>query len=192
MRKLPTESDESEESEEVTLDEDTSETVTLTPERYAEMGAEEQFILAISENGYGKRSSSYEYRIAGRGGKGIIAMRMSARNGNLIAAFPVEENYQIMLVTNNGTLIRCPIDGVRIAGRTTQGVTIFKTEETAKVVSVACLNDANGDDEEDEEGESEEGGEGIEPSGDSPEAIESAEDTTQDTAETTQAEETQE
>ena len=188
-----TESDESEESEEVTLDEDTSETVTLTPERYAEMGAEEQFILAISENGYGKRSSSYEYRIAGRGGKGIIAMRMSARNGNLIAAFPVEENYQIMLVTNNGTLIRCPIDGVRIAGRTTQGVTIFKTEETAKVVSVACLNDANGDDEEDEESpENQEGGEGIEPSGDSTEAIESAEDATQDTAETTQAEETQE
>ena len=132
------------EAETIALDEEVAETVTLTPERFAEMQAGEQFILTLSENGYGKRTSSYEYRITARGGKGIIAMKMSARNGNLLAAFPVEKNYQIMLVTNNGTLIRCPIDGVRICGRSSQGVTIFKTEESAKVVSVACLNEANG------------------------------------------------
>jgi len=120
----------------------------LSPERYAEMGAKEQFILAVSENGYGKRSSAYEYRVSGRGGKGIIAMTLSERNGDLIAAFPVEESDQIMLVTNGGTLIRCPIDDIRIAGRNTQGVTIFKTDDDAKVVSVAHLGDASEDDDE--------------------------------------------
>ena len=136
--------------EEAAVDEDTetTEEVALSPERYAEMGAKEQFILAVSENGYGKRSSAYEYRVSGRGGKGIIAMTLSERNGDLIAAFPVEESDQIMLVTNGGTLIRCPIDDIRIAGRNTQGVTIFKTDDDAKVVSVAHLGDASEDDEE--------------------------------------------
>ena len=136
--------------EEVAVDEDTetTEEVALSPERYAEMGAKEQFILAVSENGYGKRSSAYEYRVSGRGGKGIIAMTLSERNGDLIAAFPVEESDQIMLVTNGGTLIRCPIDDIRIAGRNTQGVTIFRTDDDAKVVSVAHLGDASEDDEE--------------------------------------------
>tara|TARA_B100000963_G_scaffold97796_1_gene84451 strand:- start:1446 stop:4430 length:2985 start_codon:yes stop_codon:yes gene_type:complete len=136
--------------EEAAVDEDTetTEEVALSPERYAEMGAKEQFILAVSENGYGKRSSAYEYRVSGRGGKGIIAMMLSERNGDLIAAFPVEESDQIMLVTNGGTLIRCPIDDIRIAGRNTQGVTIFKTDDDAKVVSVAHLGDASEDDEE--------------------------------------------
>ena len=124
--------------EEVAVDEDTETTEEVTaPERYAEMGTKEQFILAVSENGYGKRSSAYEYRVSGRGGKGIIAMTLSERNGDLIAAFPVDESDQIMLVTNGGTLIRCPIDDIRIAGRNTQGVTIFKTDDDAKVVSVA-------------------------------------------------------
>ncbi len=136
--------------EEAAVDEDTetTEEVALSPERYAEMGAKEQFILAVSENGYGKRSSAYEYRVSGRGGKGIIAMTLSERNGDLIAAFPVEESDQIMLVTNGGTLIRCPIDDIRIAGRNTQGVTIFKTDDDAKVVSVAHLGDASEDDDE--------------------------------------------
>lgn len=135
-------------------DEEATEEVALSQERYAEMGANEQFILAVSENGYGKRSSAYEYRVSGRGGKGIIAMTVTERNGDLLAAFPVEETDQIMLVTNSGTLIRCPIDDIRIAGRNTQGVTIFKTEEDAKVVSVAHLEDAS-DDEDDIEGEGE-------------------------------------
>jgi len=143
------------EIEDVSADEDVeaTEEVALSSERYAEMGGKEQFILAVSENGYGKRSSAYEYRVSGRGGKGIIAMTLSERNGDLIAAFPVDESDQIMLVTNNGTLIRCPVDDIRIAGRNTQGVTIFKTDDDAKVVSVAHLGEASAEDEDDAEAE---------------------------------------
>jgi DNA gyrase subunit A len=90
----------------------------------------------VSERGFGKRSSSYDYRISGRGGKGIVAMIVNERNGRLVASFPVEESDQIMLVTDGGKLIRCPVDDVRIAARNTQGVRIFKTEEGEKVVSV--------------------------------------------------------
>jgi DNA gyrase subunit A len=108
----------------------------LTSERYAELSAKEQFVLTVSERGFGKRTSSYEYRISGRGGKGIAAMVVNERNGNLVASFPVEATDQIMLVTDGGQLIRCPVDDVRIAGRNTQGVRIFKTEADEKVVSV--------------------------------------------------------
>jgi DNA gyrase subunit A len=113
----------------------------LTPERYAELGALEQFVLTVSGNGYGKRSSTYEYRISGRGGKGIVAMVVNERNGALVASFPVEHSDQIMLVTDGGQLIRCPIDDVRIAGRNTQGVRIFKTDGADKVVSVERIPD---------------------------------------------------
>ncbi|MGI9507410.1 MAG: DNA gyrase C-terminal beta-propeller domain-containing protein, partial [Geminicoccaceae bacterium] len=99
----------------------------ISPERYAELSAAEQFVLTVSENGYGKRSSAYEYRVSGRGGKGIIAMTVNDRNGRLVGSFPMEDGDQIMLVTNGGKLIRCPVDDIRIAGRSTQGVTIFKT-----------------------------------------------------------------
>ena len=143
--------DEVEVEEVTTDDEEVTEEVALSQERYAEMGANEQFILAVSENGYGKRSSAYEYRVSGRGGKGIIAMTVTERNGDLLAAFPVEESDQIMLVTDGGTLIRCPIDDIRIAGRNTQGVTIFKTEDDARVVSVAHLADASDDSDDDDE-----------------------------------------
>ncbi len=127
----------------------------LSQERYAELGAAEQFILAISENGYGKRSSSHEYRVTGRGGKGIVAMTTSDRNGDLVASFPVEFGDQIMLVTDAGQLIRCPIDGIRIAGRSTQGVTVFDTAGKAKVVSVSHISES--DDENDEEDEASNG-----------------------------------
>ena len=83
--------------------------------------AAEQFVLTISEKGYGKRTSSYEYRITGRGGKGIVAMAVNKRNGQLVASFPVEESDQIMLVTDGGQLIRVPVDGIRIAGRVDAG-----------------------------------------------------------------------
>jgi DNA gyrase subunit A len=119
----------------------------LSPERYAELSAKEQLVLTVSERGYGKRSSSYEYRISGRGGKGIAAMVVNERNGRLVASFPVEESDQIMLVTNGGKLIRCPVDGVRIAGRNTQGVRIFKTDEGEQVVSVERIpEDGTSDD----------------------------------------------
>ena len=108
--------------------EEAAETPELTPERFAELGAKEQFVLTVSEKGFGKRSSSYEYRTSGRGGKGIVAMVVNDRNGRLVASFPVEQSDQIMLVTDGGQLIRCPVDDVRIAGRNTQGVRIFKTE----------------------------------------------------------------
>ena len=123
-------------------------------ERYAELDARQQFVLTLSENGYGKRTSSYEYRTTGRGGKGIVAMAVNERNGKLIASFPVEDSDQIMLVTDGGQLIRCPVDGIRIAGRPTQGVTVFDTAADEKVVSVERIRD---DDDDGSEGESSEG-----------------------------------
>ena len=115
--------------------------VELNEARYVAMSAAEQFVLTISENGYGKRTSSYEYRTTGRGGKGIVAMAVGARNGKLVASFPVEESDQIMLVTNAGQLIRCPVNGIRIAGRSTQGVIVFDTADDERVVSVEHIGD---------------------------------------------------
>ncbi|MFN7320728.1 MAG: DNA gyrase subunit A, partial [Methylobacterium sp.] len=123
----------------------------ISPERYAEMGAAEQFVLTISENGYGKRTSSFEYRITGRGGKGIVAMAVNDRNGNLVASFPVEESDQIMMVSDGGQLIRCPVHGIRVAGRGTQGVIVMDAREGERVVSVERVSESEGGDE--EEGE---------------------------------------
>jgi DNA gyrase subunit A len=123
----------------------------LTPDRYAEMSAAEQFILTISENGFGKRTSSFEYRLTGRGGKGIVAMAVNARNGKLVASFPVEHGDEIMLVTDGGQLIRCPVEGIRVAGRATQGVIIFDTAEKERVVSVDRISEPDGDEETGEE-----------------------------------------
>jgi DNA gyrase subunit A len=123
------------------------ETVVLSPERYAELSAHEEFVLTVSENGYGKRTSAYEYRISGRGGKGIIAMVVNQRNGKLIASFPVEETDQIMLVTDGGQLIRVPVEGISIVGRSTQGVIVFDTAEGERVVSVEHIPDENGGEE---------------------------------------------
>jgi DNA gyrase subunit A len=108
----------------------------LTSERFSDLAALEQFILTVSANGYGKRSSSYEYRVTGRGGKGIVAMTVNKRNGELVASFPVKESDEIMLVSDGGQLIRCPVHDIRIAGRSTQGVTIFDMAEDEHVVSV--------------------------------------------------------
>ena len=119
----------------------------LSQERYAQMSAAEEFVLTVSENGYGKRSSSYEYRTTRRGGKGIVAMAVNDRNGRLVASFPVEQNDQIMMVSDGGQIIRMPIDDIRIIGRGTQGVIVFDTSEDEKVVSVEHLaeEEANGD-----------------------------------------------
>ncbi|UJQ95048.1 DNA gyrase subunit A [Mariluticola halotolerans] len=120
----------------------------LPTERYAEMGAAEQFVLAISENGYGKRSSSYEYRVTGRGGKGITGMSITKKNGPIVASFPIENDDQIMLVTDGGKLIRVPVDGIRIAGRATQGVIVLDTAEDEKVVSVERISEPEPDEDE--------------------------------------------
>jgi DNA gyrase subunit A len=122
-------------------DEEATGPAELTPERYAELSAKEQFVLTVSERGFGKRSSSFEYRTSGRGGKGIVAMVVNDRNGGLIASFPIEGSDQILLVTDQGKLIRTPINDVRIAGRNTQGVRIFKTDDSERVVSVERIPD---------------------------------------------------
>jgi len=138
-------------SEAETGDEEPVEPGELSPERYAELSAREQFILTASENGYGKRTSAYEYRISGRGGKGIIAMTVNERNGPLVGAFPVEDTDHIMLVTDRGKLIRCPVEDISIVGRATQGVKIFSTAAGERVVSVVHIpEEDNGGDSESE------------------------------------------
>jgi DNA gyrase subunit A len=121
--------------------EETSGAIQLSSDRYVEMSAQEQVVLTVSINGYGKRTSSFEYRTTGRGGKGIVAMSVNNRNGKLVASFPVEDSDQIMLVTDKGQLIRCPVEGIRIAGRSTQGVIVFDTAEDEHVVSVEHIGD---------------------------------------------------
>jgi DNA gyrase subunit A len=130
-------------SEEVveTEAEEVSDTAQISQERYVEMSAHEQVVLTVSVNGYGKRTSSYEYRTTGRGGKGIVAMSVNNRNGKLVASFPVEDSDQIMLVTDKGQLIRCPVEDIRIAGRSTQGVIVFDTAEDEHVVSVEHIGE---------------------------------------------------
>lgn len=123
----------------------------LTPEKYQEMKEKEQFILTVTTTGYGKRSSSYEYRVTGRGGQGIANMEMSARNKEVASSFPIEDDNQIMMVTDGGKLIRMPVADIRIAGRKTQGVILFRTAENEKVVSVTWLDADAGDDDELEE-----------------------------------------
>ncbi|BDV34522.1 DNA gyrase subunit A [Methylocystis iwaonis] len=122
--------------------------VELSDERFAAMQAAEQIILTVSENGFGKRTSSYEYRITGRGGKGIVAMAVNARNGKLVASFPVGQDDEIMLVTDGGQLIRCPVGGIRVAGRGAQGVIVFNTAADERVVSVEHIGDVGEDDDE--------------------------------------------
>jgi DNA gyrase subunit A len=115
----------------------------ITDERYQFLREREQFVLTVSEKGYGKRSSSYDFRISGRGGKGIRATDTSktAEIGELVAAFPVEEGDQIMLVSDGGQLIRVPVHDIRIASRATKGVTIFSTAAAEKVVSVERISE---------------------------------------------------
>ncbi len=115
---------------------------SLPPERYAEIAEREQFLLTITENGYGKRSSTYEYRRTNRGGQGIINIVTSERNGGVVASFPVSPGESLMLVTDQGKMIRTTVGDIRIAGRNTQGVTIFNVAENEHVVSVARVDES--------------------------------------------------
>lgn len=124
----------------------------LSPAEFEQMKANEQFILTVTCTGYGKRSSSYEYRVTGRGGSGIANMEMSARNKEVVSSFPIDDNNQIMMVTDGGKLIRMPVEDIRVAGRKTQGVILFRTAEDEKVMSVTWL-DADSEDEEELENE---------------------------------------
>ena len=136
---------------EVSVEETGLELSVLTPELYREMKEKEQFILSVTSTGYGKRTSSYEYRTTGRGGQGIANMEMSARNKEIVSSFPIEDDNQIMMVTDGGKLIRMPVKDIRIAGRKTQGVILFRTADDERVVSVTWLDADAGDDEELEE-----------------------------------------
>lgn len=116
---------------------------TLSAERVAEMAEGEQFILTVTENGYGKRTSAYEYRRTNRGGQGITNIDTSARNGRVVASFPVKPGEQIMLATDQGKMIRTTVGSIRIAGRNTQGVTIFRVADDEHVVSVAKIDESD-------------------------------------------------
>jgi DNA gyrase subunit A len=124
-----------------------NDSAALDPERFEAMRAAEQVILTVSENGYGKRTSSFEYRVTGRGGKGVVAMAVNDRNGSLVASFPVESGDEIMLVTDAGQLIRVPVEGIRIAGRATQGVIVFDTAVEERVASVDRIPETEEDEE---------------------------------------------
>jgi DNA gyrase subunit A len=123
----------------------------LSPERFAELEAAEELLLTVTANGYGKRTSAYEYRITNRGGQGIANIETSERNGPVVASFPVAPRDQIMLVANGGQLMRCPVNDIRLAGRRTQGGVLFKVGDGETVVSVSRLDVA----EEDEAGAAE-------------------------------------
>lgn len=141
----------SEEDDVVLTNEEVDEETTLPAERYEELKALEQMVLTVSEYGYGKRSSSYDFRLTGRGGKGIRATDVSKVDeiGRLVATFPVGNDDQIMLVSDGGQVIRVPVRGIRIASRATKGVTIFNTSGDEKVVSVERISEPQGEEEED-------------------------------------------
>ncbi len=151
-------SGEGDDVEEASAPDDEEEAVieaALSPERIAELGAAEEVILTVSTEGYGKRSSAYEFRRTGRGGQGLLAQDLTKRGGRLAASFPVEESDEILLVTDQGQLIRTPVSQVRMVGRNTSGVIIFRTSDEEHVVSVERLADSGEDDGVDEAGEGE-------------------------------------
>jgi DNA gyrase subunit A len=130
--------------------ENTETSSTLSQERYAELSAIEEWILAITASGFGKRSSAHEYRVSGRGGQGITAANLTRREDKIVASFTVEEEDQIMLVTSTGQSIRCPVQGISRQGRSSSGVKVFNTAEEEKVVSVAWIAEQNQEDDENE------------------------------------------
>ncbi|WP_280959987.1 DNA gyrase subunit A [Aureimonas flava] len=133
---------------EASVEDETVEEVSLSQERYAFMSAAEEFVLTLSEFGFGKRSSSYDFRTSGRGGKGIRATDISRLSdiGRLVAGFPVEPDDQVLMISDRGQMIRVPVEGIRIAGRATKGVTIFNTADNERVVSVERIPDQGGED----------------------------------------------
>ena len=128
--------------EEASDDEEDATTVTLTDDQMAKMAASEQFILTVSENGFGKRTSSYEYRTTHRGGGGFANIKLGGKNTAVAGSFPVADDNDIIMVTDGGKIIRTPVRDVRIAGRATAGVTLFRTAENERVVSaISILSD---------------------------------------------------
>ena len=141
-----------EEPEELSALEESVASFQISPERFQELSEQEQFILTITEKGFGKRSSAYGYRTTQRGSQGFSSIMVNARNGGVVASFPVQNDSQILLVTDQGRLMRCPIHDVRITRRTAQGVIIFRVDPGEKVVAVSCIP---GDDQQEDEDTSE-------------------------------------
>ena len=115
--------------------------VMTPPAKYEEMKSLEQMLITITEKGLAKRTSSFEYRTSGRGVQGVKNIDMNSKTGKVVAVFPVNENDEVMLVTDSGKLIRCPVDNIRITGRSAQGVILFRVEQNEKVVSAVRLVD---------------------------------------------------
>ncbi len=135
----------------MTVEDLKSEYIVDIPDKQIEdLAKGEEFILTVSENGIGKISSAYEYRITNRGGSGIVNMAINDKTGVVVASQPVEITDEIMLITNQGKLIRCPLDTVRITGRSTSGVILFKTAEKEKVVSASLIAGSNNDEDSEE------------------------------------------
>ncbi len=151
-RALAGEGEEDADIDVVNDEEETSETTELADDRYTTMSESEEFILTLTDQGFGKRSSSYDFRVSGRGGKGLKATDQTKKKeiGQLVAAFPVEDNDQIMLVSNAGQLIRVPVDNIRFASRASKGVRVFRTADDEAVVSVERISDADDDSNEDD------------------------------------------
>ncbi|TAL27114.1 MAG: DNA gyrase subunit A [Alphaproteobacteria bacterium] len=126
-------------------EEATSTNIVLTDERFNELAALEEFLLAVTSKGFGKRTSTYEYRATNRGGSGIWNMKLSKKNGEIVGSFNVHDADETMLVTNSGQIIRMPVEDVRFVGRQSQGVTLFRIEDGEEVVSAAIIRDVNGD-----------------------------------------------
>ena len=120
----------------------------LSESRFKELQDQEQFLLTVTNGGFGKRTSAYEYRTSGRGGQGVANMTLTDKNGGeVVACFPVTDDHQVMLISDQGQTIRLPVDGVRFTGRAAQGVTLFKVAKDENVVSVAWLIEESDDDE---------------------------------------------
>ena len=124
--------------------------IQLSKEQVIAMAQSEEFILTVAENGMGKMSSAYHYRITNRGGSGVVNMVLSAKTGNVVASMPACMNDELMMITNNGKLIRCRLNTVRVTGRSTSGVILFKTESNEIVVSASLIADSDEDDDVDE------------------------------------------
>jgi DNA gyrase subunit A len=136
--RIKSESDEGDDAAPADDEDDVGE-AELTPERIIELQAAEEFILTLSSEGIGKRTSAYDFRRTGRGGQGLLAQDLTRKGGRLVASFPVDQADEILLVTDQGQLIRCPVANIRVASRNTQGVIVFRTAEDEHVVSVERL-----------------------------------------------------
>ena len=135
-------------------DDDASDEVietAINEERLGFLQANEQFLLTLANDGFGKRSSSYDYRCMNRGGQGVSAQDLSRKKGEddaqLVRSFTIADEDQLMIVTDGGQLIRCPVKNIRIVGRSSRGVTVIRVKDTEKVVSVERIEESGEEDE---------------------------------------------